>query len=72
MLFSDNFVGVSESRESLQKLIDVVYGYCNRWRLKANVGKSAVMVFSKDKVEGRWKWGEHELPKVLFRHRLCK
>ena len=64
MLFADDFVGVSESRESLQKLIDVVYRYCNRWRLKANVGKSAVMVFSKDRVEGRWKWGEHELPKV--------
>ena len=29
----------------IQKLIDVVYRYCNRWRLKANVGKSAVMVF---------------------------
>ena len=64
MLFADDFVGVSESRESLQKLIDVVYRYCNRWRLKANVGKSTVMVFSKDRVEGRWKWGEHELPKV--------
>lgn len=64
MLFTDDFVGVSESRESLQKLIDVVYRYCNRWRLKANVGKSAVMVFSKDRVEGRWKWEEHELPKV--------
>ena len=55
MLLADDFVGVSESRESLQKLIDVVYRYCNRWRLKANVGKSAVMVFSKDRVEGRWK-----------------
>ena len=28
------------------------------------MSKSAVMVFSKDRVEGRWKWGEHELPKV--------
>ena len=27
------------------------------------MGKSAVMVFSKDRVEGRWKWGGHELPK---------
>ena len=54
MLLADDFVGVSESRESLQKL-DVVYRYCNRWRLKANVGKSAVMVFSKGRVEGRWK-----------------
>ena len=56
MSFADDFVGVSESRETLQKLIDVVYRYCNRWRLKANVGKSAVMVFSKDRVEGKWKW----------------
>ena len=39
-------------RESLQKLIDVVYRYCNRWRLKANVGKSAVMVFSKERIGG--------------------
>ena len=31
-------------RESLQKLIDAVYRYCNRWRLKANVHKSAVTV----------------------------
>ena len=47
MLFADDFVGVSDSKESLQKLIDVVHGYCNKWRLKANVSKSAVMVFSK-------------------------
>ena len=64
MLFADDFVGVSDSRESLQKLIDVVHGYCNKWRLKANVSKSAVMVFSKNSVEGGWKWGEHKLPKV--------
>ena len=29
-----------------------------------NVIKSAVMVFSKDAVNGCWKWGEHSLPKV--------
>ena len=49
MLFADDFVG---SRESPQKFIGVVYRYCNRWRLKANVGKSAVMAFSKDRVQG--------------------
>ena len=53
MLFADDFVGVSDSKESLQKLIDVVHGYCNKWRLKANVSKSAVMVFSK-KFCRRW------------------
>ena len=45
MLFADDFVGVSDSKESLQKRIDVVHGYCNKWRLKANVSKSAVMIF---------------------------
>ena len=53
-LFADDFVRVSNSRESLQKLIDVVHGYCYKWRLKANVSKSAVMVFSKNSVEGGW------------------
>ena len=64
MLFADDFVGVSDSKESLQKLIDVVYSYCSKWRLRANVIKSAVMVFSKDAVNGCWKWGKHSLPKV--------
>ena len=64
MLFTDDFVGVSDSRESLQKLIDLVHRYCNKWRLQANVSKSVVMVFSKNSVEGGWKSGEHKLPNV--------
>ena len=63
MLFADDFVGVSGTKEGLQKLISVVHGYCNKWRLRANVCKSAVMVFSKNPV-GEWKLGEHLLPKV--------
>ena len=43
MLFADDFVGVSDSGEELQKLIDVVHAYCCKWRLKANVSKSAVL-----------------------------
>ena len=46
MLFADDFEGVSESKGTLQKLIDVVCSYCNRWRLKANVSKkNAAMLF---------------------------
>ena len=37
-------------------------GYCNKWRLKANVCSSAV--FSRNPVEGEWKWGKHALPRV--------
>ena len=64
MLFADDFVGISDSKESLQKLLDVVYSYCSKWRLRANVSKNAVMVFSKDTVNGCWKWGEYSLPIV--------
>lgn len=59
LLFADDFVGVSESTGQLQNLIVVVHESCNKWRLKAIVGKSAVMVFARKSVEGTWVWGEH-------------
>ena len=36
MLFADDFVGISDSKENLQKLpvLDVVYSYCSKWRLR--------------------------------------
>ena len=55
MLFADDFVGVSESAEGLQKLIDVVYGYCNKWRLRADISKRVVTVLSRRAVKGEWK-----------------
>ena len=64
LLFADDFVGVSESKENLQKLIDIVYKFCNRWRMRANVSKSAVMVFSRNIVKGDWMWGKNKLPNV--------
>ena len=59
-------LGMSDTRENLQKLIDVVHTFCNWWRLKANVstGKCAVVVFSKSKVPGSWSWGEHTIPQA--------
>ena len=30
LLFADDFVGMSDSRENLQKLIDVVHKFCNQ------------------------------------------
>ena len=61
-MFADDFVRIIDSKESLQKLLDVVYSYCSKWRLRANVSKSAVMVFSKDAVNGCWKCGEYSFP----------
>ena len=48
LLFADDFVGVCNSDESLQSLIDTVHGYCSKWGLRDKVSRSAgmVMVFS--------------------------
>ena len=37
LLFADDFVGISDSSENLQKLIDVVHKFCNQWRLKVSM-----------------------------------
>ena len=64
MLFADDFVGVSNSEEELQRLINVAHAYCCKWRLKANVSKSAVVVFARELVEGSWNWGEQALSRL--------
>ena len=58
MLFTDDFVGIRDSKESLQKLIDVVQSYCSKWRFPVNVSKSVGMVLSNDAVNVCWKWGK--------------
>ena len=59
MLFVDDFVGVSN-----KGLINVAHAYCCKWRLKAYVSKSAVVVFARELVEGSWNWGEQALPRL--------
>ena len=66
MLFTDDFIGVSDSREKLKKLIDVVHNYCNRWRLKTDVSRSTVMAFARNQEEEELMWGEHRLPRVCI------
>ena len=70
LLFADDFVGITESSENLQQLIDIIYDFCSKWRLRVNVNKSVVLVlsvvlvFGKDKVKGKWNWGDRVLPIV--------
>ena len=64
ILFADDFVGITDSSDNLQQLIDIVYKFCSKWRLLANVNKNAVLVFGKDNVKGKWNWGEYVLPIV--------
>ena len=67
LMFADDFVGLTTNAEDLQKLINVVQGFCNKWRLKSNIKKSAVVVFSKVAITDMctWKWGDNVIPRVV-------
>ena len=51
LLFADDFVGITESSENLQQLIDIIYEFCSKWRLCAKVNKSAILVLEKTELK---------------------
>ena len=64
LMFADDFVGISDAPEGLQKQIEKALEYTRKWRVTANVSKCVVLVCNEDKkspVEFKWKWGEEEL-----------
>ena len=67
LMFADDFVGLAETPEGLQKKVEKALEYTRKWRVTANVIKSAILVCNKDNknpVEFKWKWREEELPIV--------
>ena len=44
MIFADDFVGISETPEGLQKQTEKALEYTRKWRVTANVKKRAVVV----------------------------
>ena len=67
LMFADDFVGLAETPEGLQTQIEKALEYTRKWRITANINKSAVLICNEDNknpVEFKWKWGEEELPIV--------
>ena len=63
LLFADDFVGLSDRKEGLQDMMNVVHAYSKRWRFEANFTKSAVVVFRNEKTfDSEWFWGNSVLP----------
>ena len=52
LMFADDFVGISETPEGVQKQIENALEYTRKWRVTANVEKCAVciVVCNEDKV----------------------
>ena len=51
LMYADDTAILANSEKGLQKALDALYNYCNRWKLKVNVSKTKVIIFSKRKVK---------------------
>ncbi len=45
LLYTDDLVLIDESEDDLQKMLDVVYEWCEKWHMRVNVNKSKVTNF---------------------------
>ena len=64
LLYADDAVIFSETREDLQHGIDILYDYCKRWRLEVNIHKTKIVVFRKGgrlSHDDHWFYGDQRL-----------
>ncbi len=47
LLYADDIVIFSESAAGLQSGLDILFTYCERWKLKVNTTKTKIMIFRK-------------------------
>lgn len=45
LLYADDIIIFSPDENGLQKGLDVLHGYCLRWKLKVNTNKTKIMIF---------------------------
>ena len=50
ILYADDTIILSESKENMQNSLDIFHSYCEMWNLRVNANKTKVMIFSKRKV----------------------
>jgi hypothetical protein len=50
ILIADDTVLMAESSSNLQTLLDKFYLYCDTWKMKVNVDKTNIVVFSKGRL----------------------
>ena len=47
LLYADDTVIMAESREDLQVRLNIFGEYCQKWKLKVNVEKNKIFIFSR-------------------------
>jgi hypothetical protein len=71
IMFADDYVGLADSPEELQVMIDVLHRHSKKWRYKANVAKYAVLEYGPAKKKQPppasgfpYVWGDRAVPVV--------
>jgi hypothetical protein len=52
LLYADDLVLLSESGKGLHSCLEQLNSYCSKWKLKINISKTKIIIFSK----GKRKW----------------
>ena len=47
LMYADDLVLMSASKEGLQKCLDYLNIYCKKWKLKVNTDKTKILIFNK-------------------------
>ena len=51
IMYADDTVLFANSKENLQKCLDGLKLYCDKWKLQINADKTKIMIFSKEKIK---------------------
>ena len=47
LMYADDLILLSETKDGLQKLIDTLGNYCEKWKLEVNTKKTKIMIFNR-------------------------
>ena len=67
LLFADDLALIASSEAELQEMLDCVYTWCKKWRLKVNCDKTKIVDFrcnSSMQTDFQFKYGEDTIEKV--------
>ena len=62
LFYADDCVIFSETPQGLQREIDSLFEYCNKWKLKLNTDKSVIVVFRKGNRNINFTWNFGGVP----------
>ena len=48
LLYADDLVLISDTKEGLQQKLNILYDYCNNWCLEINTSKTKTIIFNKN------------------------